>query len=254
MGDSLNSNGRLGRAGALRAPGVGRAAAAIVISGLAVAGLVAAIVIPGVLDRSAAADDLARQTLVGTRSLTCQRVVVLLDQSGSMTQFAQVRTDAMSTLSAWVPENLRGNDQLAVIRWAARSETDLTATSIDSLDAAALTPGASDLGGETENVLLAAEQVEAMGPTSCRTALVFISDGELTTEVDSDALDRVLVNIGADQVSLVLPTSSAAPEYWAQLFPYSNSFHADPNDANQTARAVGQAIASATGQKLVVRP
>ena len=253
MGSSLNSNGRLGRAGALRASGVGRVAAAIAIGALAVVGLVAAAVIPGLLERSAAADDLTRQALVGARSLTCERVVVLLDQSGSMAQFAQVRADAMSALAAWAPENLRGNDQVAVVRWAARSETDLAATSIDSLSSAAFTPGASDLGAETENVLLAAEQVEAMGPTSCRTALVFISDGELTTEVDSYALDRVLVDIGADQVSLVLPTSSAAPEYWTRLFPYSNSFHADPNNANQTARALGQAIASATGQKLVVQ-
>ena len=253
MGDSLGNNGRLGRAGAVRSSGAGRAAAAISVSALVVLGLIAAAVIPGVQDRSAAADDLTRQALVGTRSLTCQRVVVLLDQSGSMTQFAQVRTDAMTTLAAWAPENLRSNDQVAVVRWAARSETDLAATSIDSLDSAALTPGTSDLGAETEDVLLAVEQVQAMRPSSCHTALVFISDGELTTEVDPDELNRVLVDIGADQVSLLLPTSSTAPEYWMQLFPYSLTFHADPNNANQTARALGQAIGSATGQELVVQ-
>jgi len=251
MGDSLNRNGRLGRAGVLRAPGAGRAAAAISVGGLVLLGLVAAALVPQLQDQAAAADDLTRQALVGPRNLTCQRVVVLLDQSGSMSEFAQVRTDAMKTLADWAPENLRGNDQLAVVSWADTAAVDAAPTDVSSLTPSSFSGDGSDVGGGTD-VLPAVDQVAQMTAGDCRTSLVFISDGQIA-EVDQSLVDAALQDAGVDRVSLVLPNSTAAPEYWMQLFSYSQTFYADPHNPNQTARALGQAIASATGQELAVQ-
>lgn len=250
MGDSLRQTGRLGRGGALRRPGAGRAAAALGIIALLVLALVAIAAIPAYQDRMVAADDLTRQALVGPRNLTCQRVVVLLDQSGSMSEFAQVRSDAMSTLTDWAPGNLRADDQLAVVSWADIAATDTPPTSIDALLPSSLAAGTADVGAGTE-LGPALEQVAAMESGSCRTSLVFVSDGQIAA-ADQSRIDEIVQAAGVDGISLVLPNSTAAPEYWMQLFPYSQSFHAEPNNPNQTARALGQAIAAATGQQLEV--
>ena len=250
MGGPFKGAGRLGRGGALRRSGAGRAAAALGGVGLLALGVVAAAAIPAWQDDMAAADDLTRQALVGPRNLTCQRIVVLLDQSGSMTEFAQVRSDAMSTLADWAPANLRGTDQLAVVRWADTAATDAAPTDVDALTPSTLTVGSSDVGGGTE-LGPALDEVAAMAAGPCRTSLVFISDGQISA-ADAARVDASLQTAGVDGVSLVLPNTTAAPDYWMRLFPYSTTFHADPNNPNQTARALGQAIAAATGQQLEV--
>lgn len=250
MRSSLHSNGQLGRAGVLRTSGAGRAVAAVLVTTLLIMAVVAAAVVPTFVDRAAAADDLTRQVLVGTRNLTCQRVVVLLDQSGSMAEYAQVRIDAMKTLADWGPENLRSDDELAVVRWADTAVTDVVPTDVSAIGPSTFASYGADVGGGTE-VLPAVEQVAQMPDGACRTSLVFVSDGEID-HADQGQVDTALRAAGVDRVSLVLPNSTSAPEYWMRLFPYSETFYANPNDSGQTARALGQAIASATGQQLVV--
>lgn len=250
MRSSFHGNGELGRAGVLRTSGAGRASAVALAAMLIILGIIAAALVPSLVDRAAAADDLTRQVLVGPRNLTCQRVVVLLDQSGSMTEYAQVRTDAMETLAEWGPDNLRGDDQVAVIRWADTAVTDTAPTEVGSIGPSTFASDGADIGGGTE-VLPAVELVAAMPSGACRTSLVFVSDGEIG-RADQAKIDAALLGAGVDRVSLVLPNSASAPQYWMRLFPYSETFYADPNNSNQTARAIGQAIASATGQTLEV--
>ena len=250
MRSSLHSNGQLGRAGVLRTSGAGRAAAATLAALVLVMAVIAAAVVPTFVDRAAAADDLTRQVLVGPRNLTCQRVIVLLDQSGSMAEYAQVRVDAMATLADWGPDNLRSDDQLAVVRWADTAVVDTPPTDVGAIGASTFASDGGGVGDGTE-LLPAVEQVAGMPVGACRTSLVFVSDGEIG-RADQRQLDAALQGAGVDRVSLVLPNSASAPEYWMRLFPYSETFYADPNNANQTARALGQAIASATGQQLEV--
>lgn len=250
MRSSLRSNGRLGQAGVLRTSGAGRAVAAVLVTTLLTIAVVAAAVVPKFVDRAAAAGDLSRQVLVGSRNLTCQRVVVLLDQSGSMADYSQVRIDAMETLANWGPHNLRSDDQLAVVRWADTAVTEIVPTDVSAIGPSTFVSDGADVGGGTE-VLPAVEQVAQMPDSACRTSLVFVSDGEIG-RADQGQIDAALQAAGVDRVSLVLPNSTSAPEYWMRLFPYSETFYADPNDSGQTARALGQAIASATGQQLVV--
>ena len=251
MRPTLKDAGRLGRAGTLRDHGARRGAAALAAVSLIVLLIAAAAVIPSISERAAAADDLTRQALIGPRNLTCQRVVLLLDQSGSMTEYAQVRTDAMTTLGQWAPDNLRADDELSVVRWADTAIADTPPTRVDALTSSSFTAGSADVGGGTD-VLPAVRLVADLASTPCRTSLVFISDGQIA-QAHAAQLDAALQKAGVDRVSLVLPNATATPEYWMRLFPYAEALHADPNNPNQTARALGQAIASATGQQLQVQ-
>ena len=187
MRTSLHSSGRLGRAGALRNPGTGRAGAwiaGVVALGLALAALA---IFTAAHDRAVSAEDLMRLTLVGPRPLTCERIVVLPDVSGSMTDYAKVRENAMSTLAAWAPINLRIDDQLAIVRWADTAAIDAQPTEVSSMAASTFTPGTADVGGGND-IVPSVEEVASMSETSCHTSLNYISDGEITTY-------RVTVNI-----------------------------------------------------------
>jgi hypothetical protein len=252
MRASLSHTGRLGGVGALRDPGSGRLGAALAGFVLLLLGALALVVIPPIADRAEAQNDLTRLVLVGARNLTCQRVVVLLDQSGSMTEYAQVRDDAMATLAAWAPENLRADDQLAVVRWADTATIDVPPTEVGSLTPSSLAVGTGDVGGGT-SLDPSIEQVASMGETSCRTSLVYVSDGQIA-ETSAARLEPAIRASGIDRIGLILPNSTSAPEYWLGLFPYSDVFHADPDDPRQTARALGEAMATATGQQLEVAP
>lgn len=253
MRTSLHGGGRLAGLGALRDPGSGRTAAWIAGLLLLLLVAVALLIASAVQERAAAAEDLDNLVLAGPRNLTCQRVVILLDVSGSMTEYASVREDAMSNLAVWAPANLRADDELAVVRWADTAAIDAGPTDADSLTASTFTAGSEDVGGGTE-ILPSIEAVASMPRSSCRTSLVFISDGELSTAADQSRLDEAIREGEIDRVSLVLPNGGTTPEYWMQVFPYSQTFYADPDDPTQTARALGQAIAAATGQQLELRP
>lgn len=250
MSGGFRRVGRLGRAGALAAPGAGRIATAVCAVVLALIAVAVAAMAAVAQDQSAAKDDLSRQVLAGPRNLTCQRIVILLDQSGSMSDYAAVRSDAIATLAEWSPANLRGDDELAVISWADQAAFDASPTAVGALTPSTFDAVGSDVGGGTD-VLPAVELVAASGPTGCRTSLVFISDGDISG-ADQTRVDAALLAAGVDRVSLVLPNATAAPQYWVQVFPYSDTFHADASDPDQTARALGQAIAAATGQQLEV--
>lgn len=251
MGRTWGRSGALGRTGVLRTSGAARALAALSIAAAAILALLAWMIVPPLLDRAAAADDLTRQALVGPRNLTCQRIVILLDESGSMTDFAKVRTDAIAILATWAPHNLRKNDQLSVVEWANTAVTTTPPTDIGALDAATLTVRNPDVGGGTE-ILPAVQQAAGMSRSACRSSLVFVSDGQID-QANAAALDAALHGASVDSVSLILPNSTPAPDYWMQLFPFSETYHADERNTGQTARALGQAIASATRQRLEVR-
>ena len=250
MGERFRGAGGLARAGVLRSPGAGRVAAALSVALLALLAAAAAAVVPGILDRTAAGDDLTRQELVGARGPTCQRVVVLLDQSGSMTDYAQVRVDAMETLAGWAPANLRGDDQIAVVDWADSAAVRTAPTDVRALAQWDPTANASNVGGGT-SVMPAVEQAAGLDDTGCRTTLVFISDGQVA-DGSTTRLNEMLRDAGIDGVSLVLPNATPVPDHWMSLFPYSKTFQADPLNPGQTARALGQAVASATGQQLEI--
>ncbi|MBX3089869.1 MAG: VWA domain-containing protein [Cryobacterium sp.] len=252
MRPSLRSVGAFGQVGSLHDAGAGRVLLAMLIPLLLLAGLIGWITFSVNQQLTSAADDLSRQVLVGPRNLTCQRVVILLDQSGSMDDFRQVRTDAIDVLASWAPKNLRGNDELALISWADIAATQTSTTPIASLTATTLNQRQFDLGGGTQ-LLPAVQQLATLPSTVCRTSLVFISDGEIG-QIDQSDLDGALSAAGVDSISLVLPNSQAAPEYWMQLLPYTETFNADQSNSNQTARAMGQAIAAATNQQLQINP
>lgn len=252
MRASFHKAGRLGRSGSLRDPSSGRTARWIAGAALLGLAVVSIPIVQANQDRTRAADDLTRQALVGPRPLTCERIVVLPDVSGSMTGYAKVREDALATLAAWAPSNLRKDDQLAVVRWADTAAVDAPPTDVSGITSETFTPGTVDVG-RGNDIVPSVEDVADMPDTSCHTSLIYISDGEVTTPADRVRLDAAVRAGAIDAVSLVLPTSGTAPSYWLELFPYSMTFQADPNDAQQTARALGQAIASATGQQLALK-
>jgi len=192
-------------------------------------------------------DDLADLALTGVRGPGCVRIVVAPDVSGSMTEYEQVRTTALAELAEWTPENLRGDDELAVLVWddaATIALNPVTVSSAAGVPTALPQPGTggSDIGP-------AIDLLHSFPTTYCRSALVAISDGLIGS--DAAGIEQTLRTSGFDSVAIILPNGSSAPGAWMQVFPYSLQFHADPVSPAQTGRAVAEAIAATTDQLLV---
>jgi len=213
-------------------------------------------------------DDLADLALSGQRGPACVRVIVAPDVSGSMTSFEQVRTTALAEVARWAPENLRADDELAVIVWDDAAEIALAPVAVGT--GGELPTSLSQPGSGGSEIGPAVALLPELAPTHCRSALVAISDGAISDDgnsggisvasilasvfgTETPSIEQILRGAGVDRVAIILPNGASAPEAWMQAFPYSLQFHADPESAAQTGRAVAEAIAATTDQQLVER-
>jgi hypothetical protein len=226
-------DGRLGRRTAL-------AAVVLLATGAAVAGLTAAL-------PDGEPTEVGQVRLTGPRSPGCLRLLVLPDQSGSMADYATAREAALAQVLAWAPRNLDARDELAVVNWAGSADLTLPPTPVE--DVGTSVP-ARQLAVPDGTVLDGVLDVLASLPaTTCRTTLVFLSDGVLTQKPVQDT-DAVLAAAGVAQVTTVLPTGDSVPDEWEQLFPYGSVATAEATDPGANALAIAEVLAAATGQEV----
>lgn len=215
---------------------------------LLAAGLLAIGVAATACNHTPVPSSLAEVLLTGERGPGCVRVVIASDQSGSMSEFAEPREQALNQFVNWAPKNLRPDDEIAVIAFADRV--------ISVVDPASATtrPAVGSLqldGADTlfEPVVAAVAQMPA---TTCRTALVLLSDG-LMSDLTNDAevaRERIRAAGLSDLLLLAPGESIGTPENWTRIYPYAAPTRFDGTDPNETGLAFGHVLASLTDQRL----
>jgi hypothetical protein len=196
--------------------------------------------------------------LVDPRGPGCLRLIIAVDDSGSMRDFAAARDAALAQFLRWVglPDNLRDDDELAVVDFAAESAVRLQPSSPDSGTGALRAPAVQD-GVDT---LLAPvlETVSGFPTTDCATALAFLSDAQLSDLPASEEGRRSMMAAGVDTVLLLVPGQEIdVPPQWRHAFPAAAPMRFDGHDAEDTARTFGETVAGLVDQTLerrTVRP
>lgn len=92
---------------------------------------------------------LADRPLVGSRGPSCLRLVIANDVSGSMSDFAGARDAALHQLVDWAPRNLRPDDELSIVDFAADAAVRLPVSPVRTIGPAAASPAVVHDGSET---------------------------------------------------------------------------------------------------------
>lgn len=199
------------------------------------------------------APTLATLALDGPRGPECLRLVLATDVSGSMRTVTAARDRALGQFLAWAPENLRDDDEIAVVAFAASAGGVRGPLPVSSQDLDRLTALGPPTPGDRTNLVPVLEAVADLGQTQCRTALALISDGQYADLPPDEAagLDT-LRRAGVAETALLVPSRTVSvPTEWESAFPTASPRVFDGLDADATGRALGSLVADLTGQRLV---
>lgn len=243
--------------GTLRPPGKLRTAASESTRRtplLALAAVIAAILmaIP-LLDADPGFSSLDDVALTGDRGPGCVRLVIASDQSGSMIDFASPREQALAQLLAWTPDNLRPDDEVAVMSFTDHVEHKLAPSS------ATARPALGSLGVSSGNTTLFDPVISAVGQfpdTPCRTALLLLSDGKMFDSSGNAQNARAnLRAAGVSDLYLLVPGEAIeVPDDWTETYPYAEPIRFDGTNPEATGLAFGNSLAATTGQSLEKKP
>jgi hypothetical protein len=192
---------------------------------------------------------LERATLAPGRKVSCARVIIAIDQSGSMDSYTTARDNALQQLVDWSRDNLRKRDQLAVVDFSGVAGGRNAPTS--AVTSMHIGPAAVGNSGSYYRPVL--DVVGQFPKTSCKTALVLLSDGDLQ-DLPSTPDESVQLFKQADvkfQRLLVPDRSITVPQAWADAFPNGKPVYVDGLNPDETARVIGETIAKIVQTKLV---
>lgn len=201
---------------------------------------------------------LVESYLSGIRGPGCVRVVIANDMSGSMTKFTRPRQQALGQLLEWVPRNLRGDDELAVVAFSGETFIDMPPTTIADGPELQGVPNPTD--GTSLTSLLGV--VGGLPVSRCVTSLFLLSDGIFTFLLpdgtftddlpDADTARAMLRNAGVSELFLLVPGKKIPLNPgWAGVFPYAPPSIFDGMNPDATGLVLGKTLASVTGQRLV---
>lgn len=191
-------------------------------------------------------DSLPESRMVGPRSPVPLGIVLLLDESGSFTEYAAIREQVLGQLTAWAPDNLRPDDTVTVISFAGTAGSKLSTTTVADLGDPGYGSTALGSGTRIQPALAAALQEGAQpGPTS----VIAVTDTAVE-DADAGRIDDLVRDLDATSMTTIVPSGVEVRDDWAQAFPWQLVLEADPASAGDTALAIGSALAHATGQEL----
>jgi hypothetical protein len=202
--------------------------------------------------RGTASGTLSGYRASGARDeLNCLRLVVGVDVSGSMRDFAVPRDDALGQLFSWVKKkNLRPDDQVAIIDFAAVAKIRMWPTQVAHLGGLPPPAGARD-GVYTyfHPILTILDQFPR---TSCDTALALISDAQLIDLPSTAPAGRqLLLDHQVGKIRLLVPGAAIHVDpTWTKGFPSAAPYVFDGTDTEATSLALGHTVVSLTGQSL----
>jgi hypothetical protein len=168
-----------------------------------------------------------------------------------MSGYTTARDNALQQLLDWSRDNLRKRDQIGVIDFAGNAAVRQSPTSAKKTVQIGASSPLLFAGSNYQPVL---EQLAAFPKTSCKTALVLLSDGDLQDlPADSSAGQQTLRTSGIDFQRLLIPDATAtAPQTWQTAFPVrGKGVNVDGLDADDTARVIAETVATIVDTKLV---
>jgi hypothetical protein len=195
-------------------------------------------------------------TLAGYRAagprdeVNCLRLVVAVDVSGSMQDFAVARDDALQQLFGWLKKNLRADDQVAIIDFAAVAQIRMRPTDVYALGSLPAATGARD--GTYTYFRPILDDVSQFPPSGCDTALVLISDAQLIDLPDTPTEGRhLLSDHHVGRIRLLVPgTGIRIGADWTKGFPAAVPQVFNGLDPAATGLALGNTVVGLTGQSL----
>jgi hypothetical protein len=205
----------------------------------------------GLHGRNSAPGTLAGYEAAGPRDeMNCLRIVLANDVSGSMQDFAAARDDALQQLFSWLKKNLRPNDQVAMIDFAAVANIRMQPTQVSRLDSLPAAVGATDGTYTYFKPVLA--DISMFQPTTCDTAVLVLSDAQLIDlPINEAAGQQLLAAHHIDRIRLLVPGAGIqVGTDWAKGFPAAVPLVFDGLDPQATGLALGTTIVGLTGQKL----
>ena len=191
---------------------------------------------------------LTTATLAPGRTVKCARIVLAIDQSLSMDSYTGARDNALQQLVDWSRKNLNKRDEIAVIDFSGAAGVRQPPTRARSLTR--IGPALTLASGSYYRPIL--DSLGTFPPTSCKTALVLLSDGDLA-DLPADASESGLLLRGSHvkfQRLLVPDPAITVPQAWSTAFPNGKPVLVDGLDPDETARVIGETIAKIVNTKI----
>jgi hypothetical protein len=189
--------------------------------------------------------------LAGSRGPTPLSVVLLLDESTSFADYADIRDTVITELAAWAPANLRPDDVVTVVGFAEDATLRLAPTAVAGLGPGTVFDDGPPIGIDT-HLVPALHAAAAVNPDRDST-LIIVTD-TLAKDIDPALIEGLVKDLQATSTTTIMPTGVDVSAPWQAALPWSNVLHADPAVAADTEFALAQAIALATGQTLKDAP
>jgi hypothetical protein len=124
--------------------------------------------------------------LAGPRGPSCLRLVLANDVSGSMSDYAMAREQAMTALLNWLPKNLRSDDEIAVIDFAETAATKMPPTKVSTLVSGNTLASGGAMDGSYTWFTPVLTQMDSWPKTNCDIALVLLSDAQIVLSAEND--------------------------------------------------------------------
>ncbi|MGY1681425.1 hypothetical protein [Geodermatophilus sp. SYSU D01176] len=192
--------------------------------------------------------------LTGPRGPACLRLLIGADVSGSMASFASARDSAVRTFLTWAPSNLRSDDELGVLAFAADAAWVRAPASVQV--GGGLAGSATGVHDGRDTLLGPVLDLVAGQPASpCDTVLLLFSDAQLSDLPGDEAAGRAALRAGGvHDVALLVPgTDIDVPGAWQVAYPGAGPRRFDGTDTDETALSVAEVVADLTGQELTRR-
>lgn len=190
---------------------------------------------------------LAETQLVGAREPGCLRLVIASDVSGSMSSLTEPRDRAVDQLLAWAPQNLRTDDEVALVSFSDTASVEIPPTPV--AQQIVRTGRAAPSGGTSLAPLL--DTIRRLPGTRCRTSLLLLGDGQFgDTPTDEATASRQLADAGIDTFDFLVPGSTEIPANWQSIYPSAPPDFFDGTNPDRTALVFGNHLAELTGQAL----
>lgn len=249
----MNGRGTLGDGSVLASSGMGRTGSPRRLVTLLVAAAMLAALVWSLLPDGDGG--LAERVLAGPRGPSCVRMVIAVDVSGSMSDYAGARDSALGQLVGWSRGNLRPDDELAVIDFAESAAIRLPVTRVDALPAGAASSAIAVPDGRTTNLAPVLDRVREQPGGRCDRALLLLSDAQLADlpATVTDGRTALSAHDVHDADLLVPGEDIDVPAQWTTAFPAAAPIRFDGHDTDDTAVAFGEAVAVLTGQELETR-
>ena len=176
------------------------------------------------------------------------RLVVVMDVSGSMRQYAPAREQALADLVSWGAQTMRPTDSLSVFAFATEGQCLLSETTIADLSNRQFRLRAlQSLGGGTSVGAVLPILSAELGPEPH--ILAVITDTGITA-ISRQTIQQTASSLGFTSVTAISPKGTHPHPNWQAAFPMSRYETASPDDADAIGLALARTIASATGQQV----